>query len=87
MFVSNCTIIAEQTLRYSDKKQNRRGKKKKRNGQVDITEKEDDNANSAIFGEDSEIYHPVQCAICYTDVAVYDKDEVYHFFHVIEGIS
>ena len=86
MFVFNCTVIAEQTLRYSDKKQSRRGRKK-RNAQVDNTEKEIDNSTSAAFGKDDEIYHPVQCAICYTDVAVYDKDEVYHFFHVIEGIS
>lgn len=30
-----------------------------------------------------EIFHPVMCKICNTKVAVYDKDEVYHFFNVV----
>lgn len=30
-----------------------------------------------------EIFHPVMCTICNTKVAVYDKDEVYHFFNVV----
>ncbi|XP_063592003.1 E2F-associated phosphoprotein-like [Penaeus indicus] len=30
-----------------------------------------------------EIFHPVMCNICNTKVAVYDKDEVYHFFNVV----
>lgn len=39
----------------------------------------------AMEGEEVEIYHPVRCAVCSTEVAVIDKDEVYHFFHVIAG--
>lgn len=30
-----------------------------------------------------EIYHPVQCTECSTEVAVFDKDEVYHFFNIL----
>ncbi|KAG7174838.1 E2F-associated phosphoprotein-like [Homarus americanus] len=33
--------------------------------------------------DDDETYHPVTCKICNTKVAVYDKDEVYHFFNVV----
>lgn len=28
-------------------------------------------------------YNPVRCSICNTEVAVYDKDELYHFFNVL----
>ncbi|KAG0006951.1 hypothetical protein BGZ65_001322 [Modicella reniformis] len=38
------------------------------------------------LGEDDDaniIYHPANCEICNTKVAVVDQDEVYHFFNVI----
>lgn len=30
-----------------------------------------------------DVFHPVMCKICNTKVAVYDSDEVYHFFNVV----
>ncbi|KAK2706029.1 hypothetical protein QYM36_016152 [Artemia franciscana] len=30
-------------------------------------------------------YHPVKCGECGTEVAVYDQDEIYHFFNVISS--
>ncbi len=36
-------------------------------------------------GEESEMFNPVKCEQCNTEVAVYDKDEVYHFFNVMAG--
>ncbi|CAL8273827.1 unnamed protein product [Merluccius merluccius] len=30
-----------------------------------------------------EVYHPVQCTECSTEVAVVDKDEVFHFFNIL----
>ncbi|XP_014786392.1 E2F-associated phosphoprotein [Octopus bimaculoides] len=32
-----------------------------------------------------EVYHPVYCNECRTQVAVYDKEEIYHFFNVISS--
>lgn len=32
---------------------------------------------------DNEIYHPVRCTECNTEVGVYDKDEIYHFFNIL----
>ena len=32
-----------------------------------------------------EMYHPVRCKHCHTDVGIFDTDEVYHFFNVIPG--
>ncbi|XP_065648468.1 E2F-associated phosphoprotein isoform X2 [Hydra vulgaris] len=34
-----------------------------------------------------EVYNPVKCDICATEIAVYDSQEVYHFFNVIESIA
>jgi len=30
-----------------------------------------------------DVYRPVECAVCGTELAVYDRDEVFHFFNVI----
>lgn len=32
-------------------------------------------------------YYPVKCSICDTQVAVYDHDEVYHFFNVLSSYT
>lgn len=37
--------------------------------------------NSDTSNEDR--YNPVRCSVCNTEVAVYDSDEIYHFFNVI----
>ncbi|CAL1292489.1 unnamed protein product [Larinioides sclopetarius] len=33
--------------------------------------------------DENEIFNPVRCTVCNTEVAVYDKDEIYHFFNVL----
>ncbi|RWS26777.1 E2F-associated phosphoprotein-like protein [Leptotrombidium deliense] len=35
----------------------------------------------------AETYHSVKCTVCGTQVAVYDKDDVYHFFNVLSSYS
>ncbi|XP_064086847.1 E2F-associated phosphoprotein-like [Macrobrachium nipponense] len=35
--------------------------------------------------DEDELFHPVLCSICKTKVAVYDKEEVYHFFNVVSS--
>lgn len=67
MFVRNCRIDFNQRLQFKDK-----SKKRRRNAnQISET-------TSAV-----DIYHPVFCEICNTQIAVYDSEEVYHFFHVL----
>lgn len=41
------------------------------------------NTNSSALSLGKDLYHPVMCKICNTKVAVYDSDEVYHFFNVV----
>ena len=72
MFVMNCEVDHSQHLKYpKDKKKYRKGKGKK-------------NKNEPMVDE-NDTFNPVKCNRCSTQVAVYDKDEIYHFFNVISS--
>ncbi|XP_072485741.1 E2F-associated phosphoprotein [Notamacropus eugenii] len=75
MFVMNCSVNKEEVLRYkgSVNQKKRRGHKKMKS----------DNEDSIVQAENEEVYHPVKCTECSTEVAVFDKDEIYHFFNVL----
>uniref|UniRef100_A0A3B5LB80 E2f-associated phosphoprotein n=1 Tax=Xiphophorus couchianus TaxID=32473 RepID=A0A3B5LB80_9TELE len=76
MFVMNCTVKTDEVLRY--KTQQEKKPRKRRRGQTA------EGASPRPAGMDSdEIYHPVKCSECSTEVAVFDKDEVYHFFNIL----
>ncbi|KAG9268638.1 E2F-associated phosphoprotein [Astyanax mexicanus] len=85
MFVMNCTVSKDEVLRYKAAKQKNRRKKKSHQGST-ATENEAEAGltDSRLSGMDEEeIYHPVKCTECSTEVAVFDKDEVYHFFNIL----
>ncbi|NXL93143.1 EAPP protein, partial [Alectura lathami] len=73
MFVMNCSVNKEEILRYKKKlkKRNKKMKNSKETAPVQTNEEEED------------VYHPVLCSECSTEVAVMDKDEVFHFFNVL----
>lgn len=73
MFVMNCSVKMNETLKYplSKAEKKRLSKEQKKNA-------------SAM---DEEVYHPVNCDQCSTEVGVYDKDEVYHFFNIVASHS
>jgi len=70
MFVINCIVDHGEKLTFpkANEKKNKSKKKQK-------TENGDDT--------DEELYNPVKCSKCSTQVAVFDKDEIYHFFNVV----
>ena len=80
MFVLNCDIDEKQFLRYEHK--NISKKRRKREGPGKLVEYIPDETNSL-----TDIYNPVKCRFCKTEIAVYDADEIYHFFNVIESLS
>ncbi|KAL0169748.1 hypothetical protein M9458_034344, partial [Cirrhinus mrigala] len=83
MFVMNCTVNKEEVLRYktaNKRKQNRHRKKARQESTTTSTETE---MESSAGMDEEEMYHPVKCTECSTEVAVYDKDEVYHFFNIL----
>lgn len=71
MFVSNCTVVTEETLSFPVKQKKLR---QKSSGQCSADGKDDS-------------FHPVHCSVCKTNVAVYDSDEVYHFFNVLASYT
>ncbi|XP_037098314.1 E2F-associated phosphoprotein isoform X2 [Syngnathus acus] len=77
MFVMNCSVNKEQVLRYKKQMDRTPGKKWNRMKEQ---------ATAAPVGMDAdEAYHPVQCSECSTEVAVLDKDDVYHFFNILSS--
>lgn len=71
MFVVNCNPDVSETLTFKEAKTGKRRSK---------AERLDDQATAK-----AEMFFPVKCNDCKTVVAVYDSDEIYHFFNVISG--
>ncbi|WKX98181.1 hypothetical protein Q1695_013676 [Nippostrongylus brasiliensis] len=78
MFVENCRVDQKSM------KIERTGKEKRREKQK-IRKMEGDRA--AETDSASDLFLPVHCAVCSTNVAVMDHDEVYHFFNVLTGYA
>ena len=81
MFVVNCSIMRDEVLKYYPKpdKQSRKRNRNKQQRQQQPAEVEDGTPGA----DEAELYHPVRCSQCNTEVAVYDKDEVFHFYNVL----
>ncbi|XP_028293007.1 E2F-associated phosphoprotein [Gouania willdenowi] len=83
MFVMNCTVQSGEVLRYrhtlDGKKRGKKGKKKRRRGGAPPPPSPPPPPGSDL----EELYHPVHCSECSTEVGVLDKDEVYHFFNIL----
>lgn len=77
MFVLNCKVDETETLTFRPPKGERRAKQRRHRGR-----QEQDDSGPSLDGPDEE-YSPVVCSECDTVVAVYDADEVYHFFDVL----
>ncbi|KAE8587352.1 hypothetical protein XENTR_v10021939 [Xenopus tropicalis] len=76
MFVMNCTVNKQEVLQFpvqSSANNKGRARKKPKHPQTETETK----------NKETEMYHPVKCNECSTEVAVYDKEEVYHFFNVL----
>lgn len=92
MFVLNCRIDYAKKLLHRDKEQKRqpfkRSKKQRKNAEesklgegMSTTENVEEDKQQ--LTSESDLYHPVHCSSCNTQVALYDINEVYHFFSVL----
>lgn len=81
MFVMNCTVKTDEVLRY--KTQQEKKPRKRRRGQKPEAPPKGTTSPKPEGMDCDEIYHPVKCSECSTEVAVFDKDEVYHFFNIL----
>lgn len=80
MFVLNCTTKDEESL-FCPSENKRKSRKRKR--EEEKAKMLDETVSIPSNAEAKDIFHPVQCSICKTEVAVVDLDEVYHFFNVL----
>ncbi|XP_052767309.1 E2F-associated phosphoprotein-like isoform X2 [Mya arenaria] len=70
MFVSNCKVEMGELLKFPKASNKRNRKSKSKEGSTNEPSCDD-------------MFNPVKCTECNTVVAVYDRDEVYHFFNVL----
>lgn len=88
MFVLNCRVDKSQVLNYpmtANKKSIKKNKKSKTKTEEDTMVPNEEVETVEEGCSSSEKYNPVQCEVCTTEVAVFDNQEVFHFFNVIEG--
>ena len=99
MFVVNCKVSYDELLHLSPKAKRNKKRRGAKSAKVDedgsscnilaegmkCTKKEINASN--FFQLEADNFHPVKCEICTTEVAVYDKDEIYHFFNTIASLS
>ena len=88
MFVLNCSIIRAERLKYSvPQKMGRKWRKKHKMQMERADASSPSTATNGSSGDQQEYFHPVRCSKCNTEVAVFDSDEVYHFFNVLTSLS
>lgn len=99
MFTLNTVVNYGETLQFKKKasKSSKKNKRKRKHNEEptepvstqlsDYSDMITLDSESASQAEESDCYHPVMCSNCNTRLAVYDSDEVYHFFNVISSYS
>ena len=92
MFSMNTSVNSGEVLRYKKKvPKKRRGRKKQRSKPETKKERSRSRSKSLSRPSDAEmaesdkedLFHPVSCKVCQTEVGVFDSDELIHFFNVI----
>ncbi|KAH6572510.1 hypothetical protein BASA62_003337 [Batrachochytrium salamandrivorans] len=89
MFVENCHVVQNEILRYGNGKYVpgiATSKDSSTKAQLDEALKpnmQEEKDKVQPVDRPQDIYHPVRCDSCECEVAVYDHEEVYHFFNVI----
>ena len=93
MFVQNCSVDSTQKLEFpmskKDKKRSQKNRKGKSSKSSEGAATEDNSSLTAASASNQteesneELFNPVKCDTCSTEVGVYDKEEIYHFFNII----
>ena len=85
MFVMNCKVLSDEVLRYKEPKKKKFKRHRRQEAAAQASAEDAGFVPAQDSSADESVYHPVKCEKCDTEVAVYDKDKVYHFFNVIAG--
>lgn len=97
MFVMNCKVDPTEVLKYPQQsatasKKNKTKRQKPKEGSTSDTpgpEASSSRSDPETLNTDSDtdVYHPVRCTSCTTEVGVCDQEELYHFFNVLASYS
>ena len=93
MFVMNCSVDHSEVLSFPEEKPKQSKKKQKKNKKQKLEETDsakkgpETNTMDTVAMVTEDTYYPVRCTECTTQVGVFDKEEVYHFFNVLTGYS
>ena len=85
MFVMNCVVRTEQVLRFPIAAEPLSKKKAKQRQRQQHNAEEESQPTTTASAE--ELFNPVICSECKTEVGVYDENEIYHFFNVLASHS
>jgi len=82
MFVMNCATDKTENRYIPSKSGRYKGRKRKlSNGSAEAA------VPPSFQPDSSDSFNPVKCKVCNTEVAVFDSDEVYHFYNVLTSHS
>ena len=94
MFTLNTLVNYGETLQFKKKQPKLKNKRKRKlNAQPTATNSDpsgfDDmelvDPDKVANEDEADWYHPVNCSNCNTRLAMYDSEEIYHFFNVISS--
>lgn len=85
MFVFNCEVDFAEKLAFADKQPRKKRRKAPHARNAAAAQQSTSAADTPAAA--TETYYNVTCAVCKTQVAVYDEDEVYHFYNVLASYS
>jgi len=77
----------DEVLRYENTKAQKAQKKTKNRSKRRSAVSDSAPVAAAASAASDDVYHPVVCSVCNSEVGVYDKDEVYHFFNVLASYA
>lgn len=80
MFVQNCEVKTDEVMQTQVQRQPQQQRGKKRRADAAATAAA---GAQRPVGEDSEVLHPVCCAVCGTQVGAQAADEIVHFYQVL----
>ena len=93
MFVSNCKINQDELLKYPKEEfesqaLNAKKMRKNKSKAQSVSNEAKEKMESKTGEQDFDIFRPVMCQICCTEVGVYEEsEEIYHFFNVLTSHS
>jgi len=82
----NCCVKTDEVLRYNTVSTHNKTKHKSKRRRA-TSDSAQTASQAGDTPSDCDVYHPVMCSVCNSEVGVCDKEEVYHFFNVLASYA